>query len=232
MKRFLLIIPVLALFLAGCHPDPDPSAAFIASAHRVEVFESVDFTNTSYDIPGTCEWDFGDGTFVNAIHATHFYEHAGVYTVTLRLYDHSRVVSLASTTIEVVTTALTVIVKEYGTDHRIANASVILYPTIDDWDYETNAIAEGTTGSDGAVRFENLDPVIYFVDVWHENYNNYQLADEDVDWIMTDQLLPVGETEFVAYVDYVGLKNTMEGKRTAQYQIRNVKPRIKNDANN
>ena len=206
MNRFLLIIPVLALIMAGCHRDPDPSAAFIASAHRVEVFESVDFTNTSHDIPGTCEWDFGDGTIVNAIHATHFYELAGVYTVTLRLYDHSRVVSQASTTIEVVTTALTVIVKEYGTDHRIANASVILYPTIDDWDFETNAIVEGTTGSDGVVRFENLDPVIYFVDVWHENYNNYQLADEDVDWIMTDQLLPVGETEFVAYVDYVGLK--------------------------
>jgi PKD repeat protein len=225
MKRSLLIISVLALILAGCQSDP--SASFILSSHRVQVFESVDFTNTSSEIPGNCEWDFGDGTSAHAINATHYYEHAGVYTVTLRLYDHSRFVSEASTSIEVVTTSLTVIVKEYGTDHRISNASVILYPTRDDWVYETNAIVEGTTDNDGVVVFENLDPVIYFVDVWHENYNNYQLANEDVGWIRTDQLVPDAITEFVAYVDYVGTTKRMEGKKSTQYQMQSTEPRMK-----
>ncbi len=78
MKRFLLIIPALALLLAGCHPDPN--AGFIVSSHRVRVYESIDFTNTSSDITNRCEWDFGDGTFANGINATHFYEHAGIYT--------------------------------------------------------------------------------------------------------------------------------------------------------
>jgi PKD repeat protein len=227
MKRFLLIIPVLALLLAGCHPDPD--ASFMVSSHRVQVYESVDFTNTSSDLPGTCEWDFGDGTFVKAIHATHYYEHAGVYNVTLRLYDHSRLVSEASTTVEVVTTTLTVIVKEYGTDHRISNASVILYPTHEDWIYENNALVEGTTDNDGVVVFDNLDPVIYFVDVWHENYNNYQLANEDPGWIMTDQLVPEAVTDFVAYVDYVGATKRMEGKKSAKYPLKSAERRIKND---
>jgi PKD repeat protein len=226
MKRFLLIIPALAMLMAGCHPDPN--ASFMVSSHRVQVYESIDFTNTSSDLPGACEWDFGDGTYVKAIHATHFYEHAGVYTVTLRLYDHSRFVSEASTTIEVVTTSLAVIVKEYGTDVRISNASVILYPTQDDWNYETNAIVEGTTDNDGVVVFDNLDPAIYFVDVWHENYNNYQLASEDVGWIMTDQLLPDAVTEFVAYVDYVGATKSTEGKKSGKYQLHSTERRIKN----
>jgi len=227
MKRFLLIIPALALILAGCQSDPN--ASFIVSSHRVQVFESVDFTNTSTDLPGNSEWNFGDGTFANAIHATHFYEHAGVYTVTLRLYDHSRLVSEAVTSIEVVTTSLAVIVKEYGTDHRISNASVILYPTQDDWVFENNAIVEGTTDNDGVVVFENLDPVIYFVDVWHENYNNYQLANEDVGWIRTDQLVPDAVTEFVAYVDYVGATKRMEGKKSTQFHLQSVERRIKGD---
>ena len=228
MKRFLLIIPALALFLAGCHPDPN--ASFVVSSHRVQVFESISFTNTSSDIPGSCEWDFGDGTFANAINATHFYEHSGVYSVTLRLYDHSLIVSEASTSIEVMTTSLSVIVKEYGTENRISNASVILYPTQDDWVYENNSIVEGITDNDGVVVFENLDPVIYFVDVWHENFNNYQLANEDVGWIRTDQLLPDAVTEFVAYVDYVGATKRMEGKKSAQNPLQNLERRIKNDS--
>jgi PKD repeat protein len=225
MKRFLLIIPALALLFAGCNPDPD--ASFIVSTHRAQVYESIDFTNTSSDVPGNCEWDFGDGTFASAINATHYYEHAGIYTVTLRLFSHSRIVSEASTTIEVVTTSLTVIVKEYGTDRRISNASVILYPTLDDWTYENNAIVEGTTDINGVVVFDNLDPVIYFVDVWHENYNNYQLANEDVGWIMTDQLVPEDMTEFVAYVDYVGQTKRMEVKKSAQFQAGSKEQRIK-----
>jgi PKD repeat protein len=228
MKRFLLIISSLALLLAGCHPDPN--ASFIVSSHRVQVYESVDFTNTSTDIPNHCEWDFGDGTFATAINVTHYYEHAGLYTVTLRLYDHSMIASEASTTIEVVTTALTVIVKEYGTDRLISNASVILYPTQDDWVYENNAIVEGTTDNEGVVVFEDLDPVIYFVDVWHEEYNNYELANENVAWIMTDQLEPDAMTEFVAYVDYVGQAKRMDGKKSAQYQLKTVERRIKKDS--
>jgi PKD repeat protein len=228
MKKFLFCISALALLLAGCQ-SPDPNASFIASSHRVQVFESVDFTNTSSDIPGTCEWDFGDGTFVTALHATHYYEHAGIYNVSLRLYDHSGLVSEASTSIEVVTTALTVIVKEYGTEHRISNASVRLYPTQDDWDYETNLIAEGNTDNNGVVVFEDLDPVIYFVDVWHENYDNYQLATEDLLWIMTDQLVPDEMTDFVAYVDYTGVTKRMEGKKNVTYQLRGAERRTKND---
>ena len=218
MKKFLFIISVLALFLTGCQTH-DPSASFVVSSHQVQVFESVDFTNTSPEIPGNCEWDFGDGTFVNAVHATHYYEHAGVYTVSLRLYDHSRLVSQASASIEVLATTLTVIVKEYNTEHRISNASVRLYPTQDDWDYETNLVAEGNTDNDGVVIFENLEPAIYFVDVWHENYDNYQLAAENVDWIMTDQLVPDEMTDFVAYVDYTGATKSTEGSKMCAISV-------------
>jgi PKD repeat protein len=228
MKKFLFSISTLVLVLAGCRsPEPEPFASFVVSAHKVQVFENVDFTNTSSDIPGICEWDFGDGTFVTALHATHYYENAGVYTVTLRLYDHSVLVSQASASIEVVTTGLTVIVKEYDTEHRISNAHVTLYPTQDDWYYMTNQIVEGTTDNDGIVIFENLDPVIYFVDVWHENYDNNQLALEDLQWIMTDQLVPDEMSDFVAYVDYTGVTKRMEGKNIASIQLKGTERRIR-----
>ncbi len=96
--------------------------------------------------------------------------------------------------------------------------------------YENNAIVEGTTDNDGVVVFENLEPVIYFVDVWHENYNNYQLANEDVNWIRTDQLVPDAITEFVAYVDYVSQTKRMEGNKSAPYQLKRLERRIKTDS--
>jgi hypothetical protein len=229
MKQILFSIASLALILSGCQ-SPEPDASFIATSHRVQVFESINFTNTSSDIPGACEWDFGDGSYTTAVHATHYYQHPGIYTVTLRLYDHSRLISQASATIEVVTTTLTVIVKEYGTEHRISNASVILYPTKEDWDYETNAIAEGFTDNEGVVIFENLDPAIYFVDVWHENYDNYLLASEDVDWIMTGQLVPDAITEFIAYVDYAGVKKSTEKRKNFQIPLQSNERRIKSDS--
>jgi PKD repeat protein len=206
----------------------EPRADFIASSTRVEVFETIYFTNTSSENADYFEWDFGDGTYSNAVNVQHFYSKAGLYVVTLTAFNGSRLSDQASITIEVLTTALDVIVEEYYDHYRVPEASVILYPTLDDWDFETNPVVEGYTDADGIVRFENLNPVIYYVDVWHPNHNNYQLASEDVGWIMTDPLIRNVVNEFVAYVDYVGTKSRPDGKKVAQYRILSIEPRIKN----
>ena len=224
MKCSLYILPAL-MFVIAC--EQDPSADFVVSSHRVEVFETVYFTNTSSYNAEYFEWDFGDGTMSDAINASHYYEEAGSYTVTLTAYNGSRVVSRAFADIEVLTTALNVVVEEYFDHYRVADASVNLYPTMDDWDFETNAVVEGYTDANGVVRFENLNPVIYFVDVWHPNHNNYHLAGEDVGWIMTDPLLLNGENEFVAYVDYIGTVSRKDGKKVAQYKLLKMEPRLK-----
>lgn len=224
MKRLLRILPAL-IFIVAC--EHEPYADFMVSSHRVEVFENVYFTNTSSYHAEYFEWDFGDGTFSNVLNASHFYEKAGTYTVTLNAYNGAHVVSRAYADIEVMTTALRVVVEEYYDHYRVPEASVILYPTLEDWDFENNAVVEGYTDASGVVTFENLNPVIYFVDVWHPNHNNYGLAAEGVEWIMTDPLVRNGIIEFVAYVDYIGTASRMDGKKVAQYKLLKMAPRLK-----
>lgn len=225
MKKFIPILPFLVLLLGSC--EQEPFADFIMSSHRVEVFETVYLTNTSSDNTDYFEWDFGDGTWSDAINVSHYYDRAGIYTITLSAYNGSNLVSRVSQEIEVTTTALRVIVEEYYDHYRVPEASVILYPTQDDWDFETNAVVEGSTDANGVVVFENLNPVVYYLDVWHANHNNYALAAEDVDWIRTDPLLRGEEIEFVAYVDYIGTVSRADGKKKALYKLMKVEPRIK-----
>jgi len=127
MKRILPILPALILLIASC--EREPFADFIPSSSRVEVYENVYFTNTSSDYADYFEWDFGDGTWSDAINASHYYEEAGFYDVTLTAYSNHREVDRRSMTIEVTTTSLMVIVEEYYDHYRVAGASVILYPT-------------------------------------------------------------------------------------------------------
>jgi PKD repeat protein len=225
MKQLTTILPVLVLLLASC--ENEPYADFIVSSGSVEVYENVYFTNTSSEYIDYFEWDFGDGTWSDALNPSHFYEEAGMYEIVLSAYRNHRVVDRSSFTIRVLTTSLNVIVEEYYEHYRVANASVILFPTLDDWDFVTNPVVEGYTDANGVVTFENLNPAVYFVDVWHTNHNNYQLASEDVTWIMTDQLYRNEVNEFVAYVDYIGSVTRKDGKKIAQYKLLKMEPRIK-----
>jgi len=228
MKKIIHILPLLFLIAAACEREREPFADFIVSSRQVGVFETVYFTNTSSGNADYFEWDFGDGTWSDALNASHFYEEAGIYQVSLKAYSGSRMVDQVTTEIEVLTTALTVIVEEYSEHYRVPDASVILYPTLEDWDFETNSVVEGTTDHNGEVRFVNLNPVIYYADVWHPNHNNYLLADDDVSWITTDPLVIYGENEFVAYVDRVGTVTRKDGKNVDQYRILKIERRTKN----
>ncbi len=228
MKRTIYILAALVFAIAAC--EREPYADFIASSNRVEVFETVYFTNTSSDNTNHFEWDFGDGTWSDALNASHEYEQAGTYLVTLKAFQGQRIVDQATLSIEVLTTALDVIVEEYYDHYRVPDASVILYPTQADWEYQTNALVEGYTDADGVVRFENLNPLVYYVDVWHPNHNNYLLAEEDIGWIMTDPLIRFGINEFVAYVDYVGTVRRADGKKVAQYKLLKIESRRKKEA--
>ena len=225
MKRFIPIVPALVLLITSC--EHKPYVDFIVSSHRVEVFETVYFTNNSSENVDYFEWDFGDGTWSDAINASHYYEEAGIYEITLTAFSGHRAIGSRSLTVEVLTTSLNVIVEEYYQHYRVADASVILYPTQADWDLETNPIVEGYTDENGVVTFENLNPVVYFIDVWHPTHNNYQLAVEDVGWIMTGQLYRNEMNEFIAYVDYIGTTSRKDGKKMAQYKLLKMEPRIK-----
>jgi len=223
MKKIGYFILAVSLILASC--SRDPVADFFTSRNTVDVGEVVYFTNNSYDAD-YYEWDFGDGTRTNGFDAEHAYTQAGDFTVSLFAFNGDRV-DKAFTTITVFLppVSLEVIVLEYYDEYAVANASVVLYNTLDDWDEGLdNFLVEEITDQNGEAIFDDLDEQRYYIDVLEEYHNNYDLGLENEIWIETHVLLP-GENFFYAYVDYVepepGMKSSaVRGERVMK--IRNL----------
>ena len=228
MKRILILTAAAALImLNSC--DTQPEAYFFADKIKAEIGEEVFFFNGSYNATDY-EWDFGDGTFSNAYEPAHVYNASGVFTVVLTAYTRSGNVDKSYLDIEINSpTMLEVEVLEYYDQYPISGASVILYPTETDWDNETNAIVEGFTNASGKVIFTNLQPRVYFVDVWHSTHNNYTLRNEDTGFIRTDQLEKNQLNQFTAWVDYTGTKGAAirDRKQLVPLKSRTVSATVK-----
>jgi hypothetical protein len=204
MKRMIFLTAVAAIMLSSCEMQPE--AYFYSDKITAQIGEEVFFTNESYNA-SHFEWDFGDGTWSDAVDVVHSYSASGTFTVVLSAYSSSGNFDKAYAEIEILSpTMLEVEVLEWYDEYPVQGASVILYPTETDWDNETNAIVEGFTNSAGKVIFTDLGPYVYYVDVWHATHNNYTLRNEDVGFIRTDQLLKNELNQFIAWVDYTGTK--------------------------
>jgi len=212
MKRILIsTVAAAAILLSSC--DTQPDAYFFTDKIKAEIGEEIFFFNGSHNAI-EFEWDFGDGTWSDAYEPSHSYSASGVFSVILSAYSKSGNVDKSYLDIEVMSpTMLEVEVLEWYDEYPVAGASVILYPTLTDWDNETNAIVEGFTNASGKVIFTNLQPRRYYVDVWHVNHNNYTLRNEDVLFIETDPLLKNELNQFVAWVDYTGTKSAVARDR-------------------
>lgn len=204
MKRLAFLTAVAALILSSC--DTQPEAFFYSDKLTAEIGEEIYFTNESYNA-SQVNWDFGDGTCSDAFNTVHSWSASGVYTVIMTAYSASGNMDRAYLDIEIVSpTILEIEVLEWYDEYPVKGASVILYPTLADWDNETNALVEGFTNSSGKVIFTDLGPYVYFVDVWHADHNNYTLRNEDVGFIRTPQLVANSINVFTAWVDYTGSK--------------------------
>ncbi len=204
MKRLTYLFLSLTLILFSCHKTPNPpNSSFTADITDPEVGQTVSFNNNSQNAD-KYDWDFGDGTVSTEINPAHIFTATGGYDVSLTTTSKSGATDKSSLTINVmVPTLLEVEVDEYYSGNPVPNASVILYPTLTDWNNLTNSVSEAFTDADGIAVFSNLDPFVYYVDVWETTHDNYQLASEDVGFIRTPQVLTHKITGFVAYVDIV-----------------------------
>ncbi len=222
MKKIYFITAVVgALVLTAC--ERSPYADFYASDNVIEVNQVVYFTNISDDAD-YFEWDFGDGTSSNSINPSHAYTYEGTYTVRLTAYRNGNSADEAILTITVVyPTTLEITVLEYYNEYPVSDASVRLYPSLIDWDNETNMVAEGFTDGQGVVTFTGLNPLSYCIDVWHTNHDNYALRNEDVNFIKTLPLVRNQLNVFVAYVDYVEHVSQMSGKKELKMKILKIK---------
>ena len=219
MKRLLISAVAAAILLSACEVQPESS--FFTDKVRADIGDDIFFYNNSYNAVDY-EWDFGDGTWSDAYEPVHSYSGSGVFTVILTAYSKSGNVDKSYMDIEVLSpTMLEIEVLEWYDEYPVEGASVILYATEADWDNEDYPIVEGFTNASGKVIFTNLGPYVYYVDVWHTNYNNYTLRYEDVGFIRTPQLQKNELNQFVAWVDYTGTKSSETRDRSQLLPLKN-----------
>jgi len=198
-----------------------PYASFTVSTATPTVGEELDFTNTSTGAV-TYRWDFGDGIISNAINPTHVYTINGEYEIELMARNSNGDESYAYfTVVAKIPRMLAIEVVEFYDLYRVPGASVILYPTVTDWENQTNALCEGYTDDYGIVVFAGLPDNDYFVDVWEENHDNYALASRDVGFITIEWVEPNTLNWFVAYVDVADHKAKGRGDRV-EYILKGV----------
>jgi PKD repeat protein len=207
MKRLTYLFLTLTFILFSCHKTPNPpTASFSVDITNPEVGQTVYFNNNSQN-GDKFDWDFGDGTISTEINPAHVFTATGGYDVTLTVTSKNGSTDKSSLTINVlVPTLLEIEVREWtadGNGNVVPDASVLLYPTLTDWNNQTHSVSEAFTDADGIAVFSNLDPFVYYVDVWEATHDNYQLASEDVGFIRTPQVLTHKITGFIAYVDVV-----------------------------
>jgi PKD repeat protein len=230
MKKLFFLIMILPLFIVSCDDEEIPDAHFSIDIAEPEVGQEVEFRNLSSK--GTYEWDFGDGIGSTLESPKHIFTGTGVFTVTLKVRN-AGMEDVATMDVEIfIPTLLEIDVFEWNDqwtyDWPIADASVWLYNSLSAWDNEdeTNVSGEGYTDADGVVVFSHLNEQRYYVDVWHADYNNYTLGSDDVGFIETDIVVPHKINWFVAWVDYVGTKGEMNGRRGGSYIVKRLERKV------
>ena len=213
MKTIIYLSLVLPLFLLSCESTPE--AHFSTDTIDPEVGQEVFFNNDSQNAT-RFEWDFGDGYISNDKNPGHIYTGTGTFEVTLTAISKSGLDDKASLTLEVmIPTLLEIEVIECFHEYIVPDASVILYSSLTDWDAQTNIFSEGFTDANGIVVFSDLDPFVYYVDVWEQDHDNYALRGEDAGFVRTPVIIPHKINRFVAWVDYVEHgKGIARGSRT------------------
>lgn len=209
MKTILYTTILVSLVLFSCESTPE--ASFYSSTSEPVVGQEVFFNNDSHNAK-RFEWDFGDGFLSNDKNPVHVFNSTGTFEVSLTAISKSGIEDRATLLIDIlIPTLLEIEVLEFYNEYVIPDASVILYPSLTDWDDQTNKVTEGFTDKYGKVVFSNLDLMDYYVDVWEKEHDNYTLRNEDVDFIRTYDVLPNQINRFIAYVDYAS-----HGKGTAR----------------
>jgi PKD repeat protein len=222
MKKIVLLIIIFPLLFVSCKKTYTPVAVFHTETLTPDVGQEVFFYNDSRESV-SFEWDFGDGYTSTDANPVHIFTATGSYEVKLTAIAKNNLEDKASLTLSVlVPTLLEVQVVEYY-DHDIVvpDASIILYPTLADWDAQTNMLSEGFTDEYGIAVFSGLEDADHYLDVWEQNHDNYALRSEDPEFIHVMRVIPHMINRFTAYVDYVEHGSGSKG-RSRSVEIKKI----------
>lgn len=221
MKKVLYLSLVLPLIIISC--EKSPVAQFSTDTKDLPVGQEILFHNESSNATDF-EWDFGDGFTSHERDPYHTYNSTGTYDVSLTAIGKKGGDDVAKLTINVVVPTLLVIeVREYYEDYVVPDASVLLYNSLNDWNAAdvSKAEIEGFTDANGIAVFANLDPFVYYVDVWEKNHDNVVLGMENVDNIRTPEVMPHQINWFLALVDKANHSNA-KGRASKDYVIKKL----------
>jgi hypothetical protein len=226
MKRIFNIVTILSIILVSCQKAP--TAKFHLDSDYIVVGQDVIFHNDSQN-GDSYDWDFGDGFTSSEREPIHSFSTNGTFDVILTVTSANGKEDKSSMSVVVVIpTLLMVEVREYTEDYVVPNASVLLYKSLADWN-EGNvnkSLIEGITDMYGVTVFADLDPFVYYVDVWEKDHDNYLLASEDVRYIRTPQVMPHQINYFLALVDKANhAKGVRSDKLVVKKFIRNPNER-------
>jgi hypothetical protein len=220
MKKIAILSALLVLLASSCEIRPE--ADFYVTSPVVDVYENVYFSNTSSHVD-YYKWNFGDGNVSSLPNPSHYYELPGSYTVTLEAYQGSKEIDQASMIIDVLSTSLEIEVLEYIDRYPVPEASIVLYTTQYDWDNFTNPVFDGEwfTDANGFVMIHGLNPIVYYVDIWHPTHDNWTLAEEDIENVKTLPLERHKINSYTFYVDYVerASASRKDSRQVSQYKI-------------
>lgn len=217
MKRFTIILPLLALLVTSCHKEPYADAT--VDLNPAYVGEYVRFTSysTNYEY---IEWDMDDGYTYNDPVVDHYFMDPGNYDVRLRAFGKKGGVSTAIIPMTVIGSAITITVEDIDNEGTyIPDVEIYLFLSLADWDTGDLDLAIGPfyTNSSGVVTIDGLSYQRYYVDAYvsygSTGYVNWLLGEDDAYWIET-QLLSAGpniDHYFTAFVEYV----TFDKKKAA-----------------
>ena len=208
-------VDVLTFGLDIVYPEPIASASI--SPNPAYVSEDVLFNNFS-EYAEYVEWDFGDGTISSIFSPVHAYDDPGIYDVTLTVFGSNNQIDVLNFELDVIGSSVKIVVQEWYNEYYVPGASIILYPTYQDWLDQTNMVDEQFTNIYGECIFEGLRFQRYYVDVWEEFHDNYTLAGEEdgIKYIETQILDPMMDNTFIAWVDYYA----PDGKKSANRSSR------------
>jgi hypothetical protein len=222
MKKSFYFLLILPLILFSCKKEKAPYADFSVESGSFVVGQELYFQNNSSDAV-SYEWDFGDGYVSEDVNPIHAFNSNGTYEVILTAKGHDGTESSSSMVIEIkIPTLLMVDVIEWNDDPNadyvfIPNTEIRLYESWGDWETaEENWILMAVTDRYGSAVFANLDADPYYVDAYQgynipNGHDNYTLAYEDVNFVMTPEIIPNYINYFVAWVDpadHTGTKGT------------------------
>lgn len=200
---------------------------FSVNTQYTDIGYNVVFTNYSSGVD-YYEWDFGDGTYSNAINPVHSYTRYGTYLVSLTGIKGNRVVDYSEIEIYVNPTRIIVTVRDYDTDELIPFIPVTLFNTYNNWYNFTNEVAYGETDRYGDVIFDYMTPMNYYVDASDDYYTNYFLVEDfvdGIDFIEITDVWPGYDNLFTAWVEYAPIVSGTLKSSSARPQREAVKIR-------